>query len=75
MTDPRHYFKKLAVALAAVGLGAGLTLPTAGCARSTVSGSTNANPVGTGEPTTLPSLPPLDTRAPAVFSTATFALG
>ncbi len=71
---PRHYLKKAAVVLAALGLGAGLTLPAAGCSRGTGA----AAQTGTQSPdstTATPAIPPQDARATAVFETATFALG
>lgn len=75
MARPLRFFKKAAVVLAALGLGTGLTVPAAGCARSSGSASPEAQPVGAGEPAALLSVPPLDERAPTVYQTATFALG
>lgn len=69
-----HHLKTTAVVLTALGLGAGLTLPVAGCS----SAAKTAAPIGvqSSECTTATSsIPPLDARASAVFETATFALG
>ena len=70
----RHHLKTAAVMLAALGLSAGLTLPSLGCTGGP-RGATSTEAQSPERTATTPAVPALDTRAPAAFETATFALG
>jgi hypothetical protein len=70
----RHTIKHIGLAAAVLGLGAGLTIPAAGCGHGQASliDPAPAKDAGSELASTLPLL---DLEAPASFQTATFAFG
>lgn len=69
----RQLLSRVGMMAAALGLGAGLAVHGAGCARGDAAGEAEVGQeIGVAA---RPALPPLDLNAPAEFQTATFAYG
>jgi|WetSurMetagenome_2_1015567.scaffolds.fasta_scaffold1261152_1 hypothetical protein len=70
----RHTIKHIGLAAAVLGLGAGLTIQSAGCGDGQASLSDPTTAQDSGSPLSS-RLPLLDLEAPVSFQTATFAFG